>query len=91
MKPQAILNEFEAAMQKAARVADLARGRPVVGIIECVRKLISAERQRALHILAAADRALAELTPPGSWNHPQQKSAHACITARRCSTSLDLL
>jgi hypothetical protein len=44
-----------------ARVCQLARGREVVGIAACVAKLISAERQKALHILAAADRALAEL------------------------------
>lgn len=48
-------------MEKAARVCQLARGRPVNGMVECVRKLVSAERQRALHILAAADAALAEL------------------------------
>jgi hypothetical protein len=60
-QPQAILCEFEAAMAKAGRVANLAKGRPVVGIVECVAKLISAERQKALHVLAAADRALAEL------------------------------
>jgi hypothetical protein len=59
--PQAVLSEFEAAMQKAARVADLAKGREVIGILECVRKLVSAERQRCVHIIAAADRALAEL------------------------------
>jgi hypothetical protein len=60
-QPQAILQGFEAAMEKAARVCQLARGREVVGIAACVAKLISAERQKALHILAAADRALAEL------------------------------
>jgi hypothetical protein len=59
--PQAILSEFEAAMEKATRVCQLARGREVVGIAACVAKLISAERQKALHILAAADRAIAEL------------------------------
>ena len=60
-QPQAILCEFEAAMEKAARVWAIARGREVVGIAACVAKLVSAERQKALHILAAADRALAEL------------------------------
>jgi len=60
-QPQAILHGFEAAMEKAARVCQLARGREVVGIAACVAKLVNAERQRALHILAAADRALAEL------------------------------
>jgi hypothetical protein len=60
-QPQAVLNTFEAAMEKAGRVCQLARGREVVGIAACVAKLISAERQRALHILAAADLALAEL------------------------------
>jgi hypothetical protein len=59
--PQAILNDFEAAREKATRVADLAKGRPVSSIVECVRKLVSAERQKALHVLVAADRALAEL------------------------------
>jgi hypothetical protein len=59
--PQAILSEFEAAMAKATRVADLAKGREVVVIKACVAKLVSAERQRCVHILAAADRALAEL------------------------------
>jgi hypothetical protein len=59
--PQAILSDFEAAMAKATRVCQLARGREVVGIEACCVKLISAERQKALHILAAADRALAEL------------------------------
>jgi hypothetical protein len=60
-QPQAILNEFEAAMEKAVRVCQLARGREVVGIAACVAKLVSAEGQKALHILAAADRAIAEL------------------------------
>ena len=59
--PQQILHEFEAAMEKAARVCQLARGREVVGIKACVAKLVNAERQRVLHILAAADRAIAEL------------------------------
>jgi hypothetical protein len=62
--PQAILSEFEAAMQKAGRVADLAKGRPSNGIVECVRKLINAERQRAEHILAAASLALSQLPLP---------------------------
>jgi hypothetical protein len=35
--------------------------RPVNGTVECERKLVSAERLRAQHILAAADLALAEL------------------------------
>jgi hypothetical protein len=48
-------------MEKAARVCQLARGREVVGIKACVAKLVNAERQRVLHILAAADRAIAEL------------------------------
>jgi hypothetical protein len=48
-------------MAKATRVCQLARGREVVGIIACVRKLVSAERQKAVHILAAADAALKEL------------------------------
>jgi hypothetical protein len=56
-----LLSEFEAAMEKAGRVCQLARGREVVGITACCIKLISAERQKAAHIIAAADRALADL------------------------------
>jgi hypothetical protein len=48
-------------MEKADRVCQLSRGREVVGIAACVAKLVSAERQKALHIIQAADRALAEL------------------------------
>ena len=59
--PQAILSAFQDAMEKATRVCQLARGREVGSIKACVAKLVSAERQRALHILAAADMALAEL------------------------------
>jgi hypothetical protein len=60
-QPQAILSAFQDAMEKATRVCQLARGREVGSIKACVAKLVSAERQRALHILAAADMALAEL------------------------------
>jgi hypothetical protein len=60
-QPQQILHAFEAAMDKATRVCQLARGRPVNGMVECVRKLVGAERQRCVHILAAADAALKEL------------------------------
>ena len=60
--PQAILHEFEDAMEKAGRVCQLARGREVNGIVECVRKLVSAERLKAQHIILAADRALEELS-----------------------------
>jgi hypothetical protein len=60
-RPQAILHAFEDAIEKAGRVCALARGREVVGIVECVKKLVSAERQKAVHILAAADLALKEL------------------------------
>jgi hypothetical protein len=59
--PSGVLHAFEDAVEKAGRVCALARGREVVGIVECVRKLISAERLRAVHILAAADLALREL------------------------------
>jgi hypothetical protein len=61
MNAQSVLSNFEAVMQKAAQVCVLAKGREVVGIASCVAKLISAERQKAAHVILAADRALAEL------------------------------
>ena len=60
-QPQAILNAFQDAVTRAENLRRMQNGREVVGIAACVAKLISAERQRALHILAAADLALAEL------------------------------
>ena len=59
--PQAILNAFQDAVARAENLRKMQIGREVVGIAACVAKLISAERQKALHILAAADRAIAEL------------------------------
>ena len=60
-QPQAILNAFQDAVARAENLRKMQIGREVVGIAACVAKLISAERQKALHILAAADRAIAEL------------------------------
>jgi hypothetical protein len=60
-QPQAILNTFQHAVDRAENLRRMQNGREVVGIVACCAKLISAERQKALHILAAADRALAEL------------------------------
>jgi hypothetical protein len=59
--PQHLLSDFYQAVEKADAVKGLMAGRQVEGIAACVAKLIGAERQRAAHILAAADRALAEL------------------------------
>jgi hypothetical protein len=61
MKPQLILHNFEDAVEKAGRVCQLAKGREVNGMVECVKKLVNAERLKAVHILAAADVALKEL------------------------------
>jgi hypothetical protein len=58
---QLIYDRFTAAVDKAAAVKALMLGRPVGSIAECVGKLVAAERQHALHILAAADRALESL------------------------------
>jgi hypothetical protein len=60
-QPQAILNAFQDAVARAENLRKMQIGREVVGIAACVAKLVNAERQRALHILAAADRAIAEL------------------------------
>jgi hypothetical protein len=60
-QPQQILHVFQDAVDRAENLRRMMAGRPVTGIVACVKKLISAERQKALHILAAADRALAEL------------------------------
>jgi hypothetical protein len=59
--PQQILNEFQGAVDRAENLRRMQNGREVVGIEACVRKLINSERQKAEHILAAADRVLAEL------------------------------
>ena len=59
--PQAVLATFQDAVTRAENLRRMQAGREVVGIAACVAKLISAERQKALHILAAADLALAEL------------------------------
>jgi hypothetical protein len=59
--PQQILSNFQDAMEKAGRVCQLARGRPVNGMVECVAKLINAERQKAQHVIQAATVALAQL------------------------------
>jgi hypothetical protein len=47
----------------SSTVRKLALGRPSDGIAACVRKIIAAARQDALHIVQAADAALAELPP----------------------------
>jgi hypothetical protein len=60
-QPQAILSAFQHAVDRAENLRRMQIGRPVNGITECVAKLVSAERQKAVHIIAAADRALAEL------------------------------
>ena len=60
-QPQAILNAFQDGVARAENLRKMQIGRPSNGIVDCVLKLISAERQKALHILAAADHALAEL------------------------------
>jgi hypothetical protein len=63
MKPQTILDAFYEAVAWSATVRKLALGRPSDGIAACVRKIIAAARQDALHIVQAADAALAELPP----------------------------
>jgi hypothetical protein len=60
-QPQAILNAFQDAVARAENLRRMQNGKEVVGIVECVRKLINAERQKALHIIQAATAALAEL------------------------------
>jgi hypothetical protein len=59
--PQAILNAFQGAVDRAENLRRMQNGREVVGIVNCVAKLINSERQKAAHIIAAADVALAEL------------------------------
>jgi hypothetical protein len=61
MNPQQILDTFYAAAARSAGVRKLALGRSSDSIAACVRKIIAAARQDAIHILAAADAALAEL------------------------------
>ena len=60
-QPQAILNAFQGAVDRAENLRRMQNGREVVGIIECVAKLIKSERQKAEHIILAADVALKEL------------------------------
>jgi hypothetical protein len=62
--PQAILNAFQDAVAKAENLRRMQNGREVGSIVECVRKLINAERQKAEHILAAAALALSQLPLP---------------------------
>jgi hypothetical protein len=61
MTPQCILSTFEQAMSRSAAVRSMMRGRPVEGMAALVRKLVAAERQHCLHIIEAADLALASL------------------------------
>jgi hypothetical protein len=58
---QAILDAFQVAVDRSSRIRELVRGRPVEGMAACVAKIIAAERLHARHVLAAADRALAQL------------------------------
>jgi hypothetical protein len=59
--PQAILSAFQDAVARAENLRKMQNGREVGSIKACVLKLVNAERQKAVHILAAADHALAEL------------------------------
>jgi hypothetical protein len=59
--PQAILNTFQDAVTRAENLRKMQNGREVVGITECIRKLVNSERQKALHVIQAADHALKEL------------------------------
>jgi hypothetical protein len=59
--PQAILNAFQDAVARAENLRRMQIGREVVGIVECVRKLVNAERQKAEHVIQAATVALAQL------------------------------
>jgi hypothetical protein len=61
MKPQFVLNEFQDAVTRAENLRRMQNGREVVGMVECVRKLINSEKQKALHVILAADEALKEL------------------------------
>jgi hypothetical protein len=60
-QPQQILSNFQGAVDRAENLRLMQNGREVVGTVECIRKPINSERQKALHILAAADQALKEL------------------------------
>jgi hypothetical protein len=60
-QPQAILDAFQDAVTRAENLRRMQNGREVVGIAACVVKLINSERQKAEHVIQAADRALAEL------------------------------
>jgi hypothetical protein len=59
--PQAVLNQFQDAVDRAENLRRLEVGRPSSGTVDCVLKLVNAERRKAVHILAAADLALKEL------------------------------
>jgi hypothetical protein len=61
--PQNILDTFYAAAARSQTVRKMALNRPSGSIAACVRKIIAAARQNALHIVHAADAALAELPP----------------------------
>jgi hypothetical protein len=58
---QAVLSEFQDAVSMAENLRRMQAGREVVGITACCVKLVNAEKQKAQHILTAADRAIAEL------------------------------
>jgi hypothetical protein len=60
--PQAVLNQFQDAVDRAENLRRLEVGRPSSGTVDCVLKLVNAERRKAVHILAAADLALGELS-----------------------------
>jgi hypothetical protein len=60
-QPQAMLNAFQDAVDRAESLRRMQIGRPSNGTVDCVLKLVNAERLKATNILAAADRALAEL------------------------------
>jgi hypothetical protein len=62
--PQAVLSQFQDAVTRAENLRRMQNGREVVGIVECVRKLINSERQKAEHIIAAAALALSQLPLP---------------------------
>jgi hypothetical protein len=59
--PQTILDQFYDAVGRSETVRKMALNRPSGSIAACVRKIIAAARQDALHIFQAADAALAEL------------------------------
>jgi hypothetical protein len=54
-QPQAILNAFQDAVARAENLRKMQIGRPSNGIVDCVLKLVNAERLKAVNILAAAE------------------------------------